>query len=376
MRRSFTGDAAGPAIESLETLAKGRQSPELVRQQMWAAALAESDREQLAVVFRQLPPLDRPLEWSRLARVLDQLQGELSAEGLDFAAVAARVAKISPGFETRRWEALAEVQRRYLKRAAALKSPEREAPAAEKAPATVAFVAVSTWTAQRRNYASGLAKTATVAALTPAPEEEAGRFDDFGAIKRTEPVIAAIPREIVEICQTPAEQAERLISLVGEERSVSPKAEIALVILDDEVEPYFEARAATAGIDVPSPIPLSRSRPFRLIRSLGEYLHGAEFPALQKLVRNSDFEASLDRDLAMEKPATRAGGLFPSLDKYAIEHLPDIVPSFWRGYRGVAEPCQRLIGAAGRLLTAFEGTPQRLAEWARRIGAFLRSTYA
>ena len=100
-------------LPELLYLAKKPFADELTQQLAWAAALRTFDRSKLSVVVADRPQDGDSPRWLDLGRLLRSLHRELASDGLTFSDVLLRGNSLA-GFETDRWQTLAEIQHAYL----------------------------------------------------------------------------------------------------------------------------------------------------------------------------------------------------------------------------------------------------------------------
>jgi len=375
--------------------AKRPFADDLVQHLAWIAALGQTDPALLRNVVPSLPAADDLAAWLSLAEMLGRLHRELAAEALDFAAVAACGSRL-PGFrEAERWQALAQVQERYLRTLDGVGLWDLQTArlvAIRNAECTTAgeIVLVCTVDLNRAQQLMLDQVASRVTALVVAPEELAERFDDYGCLrpKAWQDATIELRPEQIELAETPADQATAAAHTLAGFGARYSADQITIGVPDESIVPYLAQRLAQAGVAVRHGVgtPVGRLGPCRLVQAAADFLDGRRFSAFAALVRHTAIEAWL-----AGSDAGLRGDWLTELDDYATRHLPHGLanrrPSA-RGdtdFRGLQDSgslqqdsgraLRRVHEAVEGLLGPLDGPSRGLAEWGEPLAGILAAVY-
>jgi inactivated superfamily I helicase len=362
---------------------------ELVQHLAWIEALGQTDPAIVRSVVPSLPAADDLGAWLALAEMLGRLHRELAAEAQDFAAVAACGLRL-PGFrEAPRWQALAQVQERYLRTLDEVNLWDPQTArlvAIRNAECTTAgeIVLVGTVDLNRAVRLMLDQVASRVTALVVAPEELAERFDDYGCLRPEawQDATIALRPEQIELAEAPADQAAAVARTLAGFGGCYSADQITIGVPDESIVPYLAQRLARAGVAVRHSVgtPVGRLGPCRLVEAVADFLDGRRFPAFAALVRHPAIEAWLaGREHGQDAHATGGGprgDWLTELDDYATRHLP-------HSLEGKADSLSlqdpgslaRVHQAIERLLAPLDGPSRGLAEWGQPLAAVLATVY-
>ena len=375
--------------------AKRPFADDLVQHLAWIAALGQTDPALLRNVVPSLPAVDDLAAWLSLAEMLGRLHRELAAEALDFAAVANCGSRL-PGFrEAERWQALAQVQERYLRtlddvglwdlqtaRLVAIRNAE-----CMSAGEIVLVCTVDLNRAQRLMLDQVASR---VTALVVAPEELAERFDDYGCLrpKTWQDATIELRPEQTELAEAPADQAAAVARTLAGFGARYPADQITIGVPDESIVPYLAQRLARAGVAVRHGVgtPVGRLGPCRLLQAAAEFLDGRRFSAFAAMVRHPAMEARL-----AGSDAGLRGDWLAELDDYATRHLPHglegrrpaahgqtdfrSLQDFGSLQQDSGRALRRVHEAVERLLGPLDGPSRGLAEWGEPLAGILAAVY-
>lgn len=356
----------------------------LAGQLAWAAALKETDAEQLQRLAPELPPGDEPARWLALAGLCGQLHSELAAHALRFSDVAERGAAEGEFIERDRWLALAAVQEAYLRRL-------HEAGLADLQFARLAAIEGKNCRTERPIVLVGVADPNRALAqmleqvadrltvLVHAPEELADRFDKLGALEAEAWLDAEIELADDEILvvEGPADQAAAALGAIAEYRGRYAAEEITIGVPDARVAPHLEQRLEQFSLAsrYADGMPLRQSGPFRLLDAAADYLDGGEFADLAALVRRPDLEDWLAAKLpAAAGGEAKAASPASNLDRYYSEHLQAKLNGRWLGGRRAGQGAAAVQRQVDLLLGDLAGR-RPLGDWAERIANLIVEVY-
>lgn len=389
----------------------------LTQQLAWMAALREMPAETLKE-FLPFPPEpgDTP-RWLAVAESLRRLHIELAADGLDCNKVLDG-AKVVEGFDdVGRWNALCEIQRRYLDRLDALElwdvqtarlvAIQKREIATDKEIVLLGTVDLN-WA--QRQMLDQVAKQVT--ALVVAPSEMGNRFDEHGCLIPAQWTEAELPiaDEQIERVDGPADQAEAmtrwLASLGGRYRA----DEITIGMPDERIVPQIERQLSQCEIAGRWSLgkEVSASGPYRWLNVAADYAARRRFRDLAALVRHPDVWSVISSRLSVVKGHEAAIGpqpkgnsgqsirdskgkaafptLFPkeekqsvdfltALDDYAAERFPgEVDRDRLEKDQDAAAVCE-VVKAVEELTGPRSPKPRPLAEWAEPLRGILQKVY-
>jgi hypothetical protein len=330
--RVVTGGQLTDELVQLALPAAGR----LARTLAWDRALGRLSKKELWAVAPR-PPAEGDLAGRmRLAERLRTLHGELAAEGLTFEDVGRSEFGADNGGESRRWKALAAAQGHYreLLAQAGRCDPHEGRRAAVEAGrlatgGPVVLVGVVQQNAILRRVLEAVAERVVV--LVGAPEEEAGGFDEYGAL-----VSAAWQERNVGldldrwvVADNPEDQARRALSTMAAWNGRYSAEQITVGVCDGELAPYLARRLGAEGVTArwAEGTPLARTGPVQLVSAVARFLDRGRFASMAELARHPALEKRVWERVPVEilKEVKEKDG--PELlDAFQRRHLPGHVP--------------------------------------------------
>ncbi len=301
----------------------------LESQLAWIDLFRELDPGEFRGVFPVDPPA-RSFAWARrLARDFARLQGILAEAGLRLADVTAKAGADFP--EAERWRQLAELERRHAAKLAALGRRDGQAVKIERASAPVLPEGIDRIVVLGTPDPLPLAlqalaihaQTLPVDVVVFAPESEAAGFDAWGR-----PLPAAWTDRVfdlpdferrVQLCASPAAQAERLVSVV--EAYGANDGVLGIGVADSEVLPLLETglrHAGRVGFN-PEGRPRQGDGLFQLFTALAVLAREDSFAAVAVLARCPDFQ---DFVQARHGAGFSVARFLRELDELHTRHLP------------------------------------------------------
>jgi hypothetical protein len=376
-------DLIPPQIETVGHLPEQLYRPKkpfataMVQQLAWVQALRDTDPTRLSAVLPGPPPRDDQAAWQQLGDIFSRQHTELAADGLDFAAVAARGGEL-PGFtEQPRWQALTHVQMAYLRlldelglwdiqtaRLVAVRQCEC------RADHDLLVIGAVDMTLTLRRMLEQVADRVTV--LIFAPPEWAERFDGHGCLvpQAWEEAHVPLDDEQVHVVDAPADQADRVARCLAAFAGKYRPDEIAIGLADETITPHVQRRLAECGVSSRSAagLPLTQTAPCRLLAAVADYLHGEQVPAFSALVRHPAVYAWLQ--------GKRLGvGWLEQLDDYIAEHLPSRFDSDWLGTDREHALCAEVYTAVETWLAPLRADAQPLDRWNEPLRRLLLEIY-
>lgn len=363
---------------------EGVSASRLVRTLAWERALGELDPAELRCLTPSPPERDDHARSSVLANEVRRLFGEVAAEGLDFAAVAASARFDDLPRERARWKALARAQEAmtrhltevgmhdpHLGRLAAIEAGRY------RAPRQVVLVGVVERNALLRRTLEGHGGETT--ALVFAPESEAAGFDPHGGLV---PAYWAergtsLALEQWVVVDRPEDQADAALRAMASWRGRFRAEEITVGLADAEVSPYLAARLEEQGVRArdAAGVAMARTPLSRLVEAVASFLRARSYEDFAALLRHVDFESAVRARTSELEPIER-------LDRYHRRHLPWRTDGSWcadaRDKRDQAlrremnELWSAVEGVLGELLNP-DAAP--VAEHARAVRKLLETVY-
>lgn len=348
-------------------VAKRPFADRLVQQLAWADALRRTGAKRLDRVLPAVPAEDDLAGWLGLGGLLARLHTELAAENLTFEQVA-RQGQELPGFcEAPRWQALAEVQERYLRLLDSLdlwdlQTARLVAIRERECQTDAAIILVGTADLNRVQKLMFDQVASNVTALIFAPEELAFRFDAYGCLDQDAWQSAAIPLndEQIEVMDGPAAQATEVVRALANLGGCYRADQITIGVPDERLVPSVERQLTQCGIPARYGVGRStrQSPPYRLLSAVAEYLDGQRFAALASLVRHPPVTDWLS-----------ARGLdddwLTLLDDYYSGHFPATLGEPWLGDDDVCLRLRALSDGLRELVGDLHGPERPLDQWCR-----------
>lgn len=357
----------------------------IAREWAWVAALVEEDPAELIRLFYQRPGDSDWSRWLALADMLDELHSELAGQGLDFNDLVSHRNGTPDAFiDAPRWQGLGRLQAGFLNqlRRAGLadKQTERLRAIEEKscqAEFDIVLIGASDFPDLLRQMLEQVA--ARVTALIVAPSELAERFDLFGRLKceAWKDVPLALRSDQVQIADSPADQADAVLSRIASWQGRYAAEQITIGVADSTLAPVVQQNLAEA--ELPSRyvdgLPMSRTGPYRLLQAVAEYLEGERFTALVALVRHPDVESRLAEWLGDDGPRIEPGEWLSDLDKYYRDHLPVVLNARHLGKVARHQRIKRVLEKVESWLKPLLAPPRPLTDWAQSVFEILLGIY-
>lgn len=326
-----------------------RVASALVRRLAWIQALRGAGAEVLGTLVRRAPEREDLVHWSALAGMLEARHAELAGELMLFEDVPER-ARSMPDFpDEERWHAAAAIQRAYaavlerwgvfdpfLERLRAVREGEGVG-AQDVVLVGVPELNLATRRILERNEGE-------VIALVFAPEELAGRFDEFGCVRAQAWCEAHVDLDDdrILIGEGPDDQADAAFEALAALDAEYATDEIVIGVPDESVVPYLRQRAGRyGGVEVryAAGVPVAQTPVFRLLGGVVDFLETGSFDAMGAIVRHPDVEWLLERRLG--RPGRHAWWI-DEIDQYGARHVqaradgrwPDDRPDRLGGVRG------------------------------------------
>jgi hypothetical protein len=378
-QRAFFPPQVATVGQLPELLYRRRQplASKLTQQLAWTASLRDTPPAVLGEFLRDVPSSPEDPRWWELGTLLWRQHRELAADGLDFAQVATTGGQV-PGFaEMARWQALACVQREYLRRLDELQLWDRQtarlyaiAHRQCKVDRDVLLLGTVDLNQSLRQMLDQVKQRVT--ALIYADECERDGFDDHGCLLPLRWRDKEIPLRDSQIraVERPADQAEEVVRFLADLRGRYAASQIAVGVPDESLVPLVQRRLIQAG--VPSRYGPGRSwqasRPARLTRALARYAKTRSMAELVDMLRHPDLLNWLlhGHPGAMEDVA--------ELDTYCAQRLITSTHQII-GDDDSARAAARLIRRIDQLIAPLRGPARQPAEWVPAILELLVELY-
>lgn len=314
-----------------------------------------------------------------LANLCARTFAELAREGVD----AARVAQAAAASETfgapKRWQVLAELERRY--RTALERRGRRDGAAMAREAASAEldtswsvhlFALVDLPFALRKL----LERVEQVASFVFAPDSLAADFDEFGALRSERWAEANVEFDDAcwQVVDGPDDQAlETLARLARIEPPPAPE-DVAIGVPDDDVLPFLERRLLEAGCEPrwAGGQALARTREAALALAALDWLVRPGVDEFARLAAHPDFE----------RLCGQAGGVLgAALDRYVAEHVPARIDGVWcaperESRRADNEVLDAALARARELFGATARGAHSSAQWADALTRWFTAAYA
>ncbi len=342
----------------------------LVQQLAWVEALQGSEPGQVQKIVSAVPAADDLLAWLPLGEMLSRLHHELAADGLDFPRVTECGSQIDGFREAARWQALAEVQKRYLDTLDRLGLWDQQTANLVairngecRTKAHIVLVGTADLNRSQRMMLDQVADRVTALVCRPGGVG--------GTVRRTR---LPLPGRLVDTGNRrwPISRWRWPTILLTRRRrrsapswasvGATPPSKLPSVWPTKQIVPYlrqrFEQCALPARYGVGTPI--ARSAPYRLLACVADYVETHGFSAFAALVRHPWVNDWLCAQRDCGRLAEPDGPL-PYRPHAPRSGRP--VAGGWQGLRGPAKGLPRDRG----LCCPLRGKPRRLADWAEPI---------
>ncbi len=368
-------------------------------------SLRQAPSEVVHTVFPQPPPREDLPGWLALAQELARLSDDLAADAWTVRAAGAELAKKVIDFlDGPRWQALADLEDRYMevlagqglisRHQARLAAIEAGACASDR---HILLLATVDLTRVARRMLDQLAGPLT--ALIHAPQTQAAAFDDLGCLAVDhwqERPIHVDPRR-VHVVDRPRDQAAGVVTCLEQiQRETNSLAvdQITIGLGDDALAPAVERALQLAQQPTRSAVGrlLNHSRPMLALDALATFLATDRFEALAGLLRHPDIVAFLERCTSESsagnsrvgrrneaadapRPAPLAEQWDTLLDRYLSDHLQGRWAGTWLDQSPVAQALKRACDALAALAPADAHQLQPIGHWSQPIADILEALY-
>jgi RecB family exonuclease len=350
---------------------------DLVQHLAWVEALKRTGAKRLEPLALTLPADGRLAAWLEPAKLLSQLHQELAAEDLGFEDLLALDGPGGGFLDARRWQALAEIQERYLAvldeagvwdkqtaRRVALRRGE------VRASADILLVGAADLNRVQRKFLDRAADRVTV--LVVAPPELADRFDEHGCVRpeawRDAPI--ELDARQIEVADAPSDQADAVLRALDCFGGRYGAEEVTVGVPDAAIVPWLVEHLEQAGIPArfAGGTPVVDSGPCRLLAAAAEYLEGRRWTAFAALVRHPAVHDWL---------AARGlrGDWLTELDDYYARHLPHVVAGAWLGPADRSRLLRQVHRAVEELVGPIGSGTRTLGDWAEPLLGVLVSFF-
>ena len=304
-------------------------APRLVQQFAWVDALKSTALNTLKKILPEYPERDDDPRWMELGALVQRQYLELTDNRLDFAEVAKKGQELREqlnGFtDFARWQALAQVQERYLKTLDDLELWDRQT-ARNFAidhnqcviDGDIVLLGAVDLTRAVRGMLSQVASQVT--SLVFAEPTWSDRFDEFGCVRPgtwQTSMISVEDRHIL-VADGPANQADAVVYAIEAFDGKYAAEDFTIGVPDTSLVPHLENKLRQFDIDVrwgPGRS-LSASPPVQWLRIVADFLSHERYERFAELMRHKDTELYL-RGLDYSRDSVK------ELDKYFDAHLPD-----------------------------------------------------
>ncbi len=350
---------------------------ELTQRLAWKLALRNLPHDLVREVIPH-PPEDKHVDaWLHIGEMLAKLHRELAADRLRFADVLTKMASQPEFTETRRWQALSEIQAEYLRildglqlwdqQTARLVAIEQRECQTRK---QIVLVGTVDMNQTLREMLDQVADQVTV--YIHAPSDLQWHFDPHGCLEPRHWVdrpIELLPEQMV-LAEKPADQAQSIASHLASLNGKLRVDEITIGLADDALVPTTQRVLSQSGVATRWVAgQMVRDSPLaQLLRGLIEYLETRQTHPFAALVRHPDVSAWLAHQGA--DPAWVI-----ALDKYIREHFPASL-GHWLGLPERSASCRQAFELIEAMIAPLL-EPARLAgEWTEPLIEWLLSLYA
>jgi ATP-dependent helicase/nuclease subunit B len=313
--------------------------------------------------------------------------------------------------EIDRWNALADLEREYLKRLnklglkdANIAEIESEPFSAEiekydriiligvcdPMPLAIKKIASLCGSSTKKIYKADLEvgdpredKSKNVEVWVYAPEEMRGKFDEWGCPipekwENSEVVFGGSDVELqseskagfnplsnclakaqhtcfedrIRLAGNPEAQADEIIRILHEEKKAFSSSEAAVSVLNENIFPYVEKAFSDAGVKTYNPggDSIATTPVFNLIMTFANLAEKENYESFAAFIRNPDFL----KYLASENSDFVPLNLLKELDEYQNEHLPEKLDDFFRSEKN---ELMIAVNAVVTLIRRFKETP-------------------
>lgn len=364
---------------------KLRLASTIVQNVAWADALKTTDSFIVRRIIPNAPsakdddaPLWRDVDWLDYGTMLCSQYRSLAAESLTFSDVAQHTSRMAIGDESKRWDALATIQQRYLAQLDAAELWDRQTARVvavrNKEINTDCDIVLLGAVDVNRVVRDMLHQVPDrVTALVHAPSEWANRFDELGCLVPSawQDCPLRIPDSAIVHVDGPEEQATAVGEILRGYDGNYAADEITIGVPDAQIVPFIQRGLASR--EVPTHWSggkgIRETEPYLLLSAVADYLESASARSVAALVRHPRVAEQVagridqDRDWLI------------GLDQAYEKHLPtrlfiDSADSM------TSEILQQFSHLLPKLCGDLNESEKRLPDWAGPIEDFLLSCYS
>ncbi|MCI0361101.1 MAG: hypothetical protein L0211_21690, partial [Planctomycetaceae bacterium] len=369
-------------LPELLYLPKRPFASQLTQQLAWSSALQEMAPADRRHFLPHPPASGETARWLALGEMLRRLHVELAGDGLDFKDVLAGGGRVEGFAEHERWQALADVQSRYLRKldqvglwdiqTARLVAIRQREPQTDR---DVVLLGMVDLNRAQRQLLDSVADRVT--ALVFAPPALVDHFDAHGCLVPQKWAQVALPLRDEQVTRVdgPADQAEAvshwLASLGGKYRA----DQIAVGVPDQRLAPTLARQLGQSGVASRwvEAKRLAETGPYRLLKVAADYVERERFADLAALVRHPDaFDWVIKH---IDRPALAGQDPLTVLDKYATACVPAALDAHRLAHEPELAAVDAISRAIGELLAALPVQPQPLTHWAKAFRSLLAAVY-
>lgn len=370
------------ALPELLYLPKRPFASQLTQQLAWSAVLQEMAPAARHHFLPHPPASGEVARWLELGEMLRRLHVELAADGLDFKDVLAGGDRLEGFAEHERWQTLADVQERYLRKLDELGlwdiQTARLVAIRQREPQTdrdIVLVGMVDLNRAQRQLLDLL--TDHVKAIVFAPLALKDHFDAHGCLvpQRWAEVSLTLRDEQVVRVDGPADQAEAvtqwLASLGGKYRA----DQIVIGVPDERLAAAISHQLAQVGVSSRwmEAKRLAETGAYRLLKVAADYVERERFADLAALVRHPD---AFDWLLKHADRAALAGhDPLTALDEYATAYVPAALDANRLAHQPELAAVDAIRRAVGKLFGNLPTKQQPLTEWADAFRSLLAAVY-
>ena len=351
------------ALPEMLYVAKQPFASQIVQHLAWKEVLQSTPPKELAHLIPSQPTGSNTTQWIELGRSIASVHQELSAEGLSFKSVLHKLPDAHP--EHKRWQVLADLQRRYLKlldklelwdiqtaRLFALDHFESET---QKRIIVVGCVDLNT---TQRGFLKAVAEQVEV--WIACKESQQGMFDETGCLipEAWNDATLKLNPEHLFVGNSPVDQAELATACVAQFGDRFHQREVTIGIPEPSLVAELKHQFDLSGVTTRNGAgtSLANSEPMSLLSLVARFLDGRSYLAFSALIRHPAV-TSLLLTLKVDLPET----WLTDVDSYYQEALPKQVEKF---------VCEKIPGAEtyAKVTRAVERWLSKLPKRSQPIG--------
>jgi RecB family exonuclease len=379
---------------------------ELTQYFAWLVAIDQLDDEHPDLLRRLIPsPPDRGNLEARLAmgRMFAKLHRELAAGTLDFIHVADLCRKLNIGYETSRWEALDQLQKKYLARLDSLgiwdvqsarlyalehvKEFEPQQSQFQQEGTQILLIGVVDMNLAQKEMLRHFGDFVT--SLIFAPEHWRDRFDDLGCLipHIWQEATIELHDQQIHIVESVSDQAEEVLRCLVELNGNYAPPEIIVGVPDKQVVPFIERQFEQAQLKtrIVAGKSIRQTPSYRFLETLLPFLEAQEaggkapaFAHFAALVRHPDVEIFVKT--VLQHKLSQPINLISELDQYYMEFLPAGLETLAHSdsLYAVQQCVQKLLApqepSSAQASTAY-GLANPASEMSNRLHSILRTLF-